>query len=811
MLKLVDIVKNYGNEDNLVRALKGINVQFRKSEFVAILGQSGCGKTTMLNIIGGLDRYTQGDLIIDGVSTKEYKDVDWDAYRNFRIGFIFQSYNLISHISILENVEMALTLSGVGKEERRRRATKALQDVGLGDKLNKKPNELSGGQMQRVSIARALINNPEIILADEPTGALDSATSVQIMDILKEVSKDKLVVMVTHNPELAKQYATRTIKLNDGEIVSDDNPYFAEEPTSQKLVVEDEKERKKQNKKDIKNKKKRFNKTSMNFFTALKLSFNNLKTKKGRTIITAIAGSIGIIGVALVLAVSNGMNNYIADIQQNVLASYPISIANESMDSNKLLALMMTPGGTTNAKPSFPDGNIIYPYDPSLNYKDLIKKNDISQEYVDYIKQLENNSAVDSIRYGYGIDINVISKVNTAYLGYKNKYDKVAHKLSYTEMITSMASNMMPGAKKNPDIGWQELPGNQKFILEGYDIIGGQYPTKANEVALVVDKSNQLNKSVLAAMGIKYNNEVTFEDIYKVNLKVATNNAFYRYDEEKGLFVQNNIQSLYENSPEGVFDLKIVGVLRQRVDNQMPILSSGIAYTSELTQYMMKDSMDSDIVKAQQNSPEKDIITGYSLTEAELHSHLALLGGRNIPTVINIYPKDFAGKNQIISYLDEWNESDIYYNDMSKFATDMMSQTIDIISIALICFGAVSLVVSTVMIGVITYVSVVERTKEIGILRSLGARKKDIVNVFNAETSIIGLVAGLIGVIITYLVSIPINIVIYKKIQISTLCLLSPLHAILLVLVSIALTLIAGLIPAYIASKRDVVIALRSE
>ena len=553
----------------------------------------------------------------------------------------------------------------------------------------------------------------------------------------------------------------------------------------------------------------------MSFFTALKLSFNNLKTKKGRTIITAIAGSIGIIGVALVLAVSNGMNNYIADIQQNVLASYPISIANESMDSNKLLTLMMTPGGTTNAKPSFPDGNIIYPYDPSLNYKDLIKKNDISQEYVDYIKQLEGNSAVDSIRYGYGIDINVISKVNTGYAGYKNKYDKVAHKQSYTDMITSMATNMMPGAKKNPDIGWQELPGNQKFILEGYDVIGGQYPTKANEVALVVDKSNQLNESVIAALGIKYSKynatDITFDDIYNVQLKVATNNAFYRYDAEKGLFVQNSIESLYTNSPEGVFDLKIVGILRQRQDNQMPLLSSGVAYTSELTKYMMEDSMQSDVVKAQQNSPDKDVITGYSLTESELHSHLSLLGGRNIPTVINIYPKDFAGKNQIISYLNAWNESDIYINDMSKFATDMMSQTIDIISIALICFGAVSLVVSTVMIGVITYVSVVERTKEIGILRSLGARKKDIVNVFNAETSIIGMVAGLIGVVVTYLVSIPINIVIYKKIQISTLCLLSPLHAILLILVSIALTLIAGLIPAYIASKRDAVIALRSE
>lgn len=811
MLKLVDIVKNYGSEDNLVRALKGINVEFRKSEFVAILGQSGCGKTTMLNIIGGLDRYTQGDLIIDGISTKQYKDVDWDAYRNFRIGFIFQSYNLITHISILENVEMALTLSGVGKEERRRRATKALQDVGLGDKLNKKPNELSGGQMQRVSIARALINNPEIILADEPTGALDSATSVQIMNILQEVAKDKLVIMVTHNPELAKQYATRTIKLNDGEIVSDDNPYHDDEPIVQTVVKMSEKERKKEDKKSTKEKKKEFKKTSMSFWTALKLSFNNLKTKKARTIVTAIAGSIGIIGVALVLAISNGMNNYIADIQQNVLASYPISIAGESMDTEKFMSLMMSPGGTTNAKPAFPDGNIIFPYDPSINYKDLIKTNDITQEYIDYIKELEKKNSVDSIRYGYGIDINVIGKVNTAFSGYKKQYDKVAHKTSYMDMMANMAQNMIPGAKKDPDIGWQELPGNQNFILSGYDIIGGRYPTKADEILLVVDKSNQLNKSMLAALGIDYKKEVTFEDIFAVKLKVATNDAFYRLDEESGKYVQNDIQSLYENSPEGVFDLNIVGVLRQRQDNQMPMLSSGVAYTTDLTQYMMQNSMESAIVNAQKLSPIKDVVTGDSIDEKELHKLLSLLGGRNIPTNINIYPKDFAGKNEIISYLNAWNESDIFYNDMSKFATDMMSQTIDIISIALICFGSVSLLVSSVMIGVITYVSVVERTKEIGILRSLGARKKDIVNVFNAETSIIGLVAGLIGVIATYLVSIPINIIIYSKIKISTLCLLSPLHAILLILVSIALTLVAGLVPSYIASKRDAVIALRSE
>lgn len=797
MLQLKNIVKNYGQGDNVVHALKGVSLDFRESEFVAVLGQSGCGKTTMLNIIGGLDRYTEGDLVINGVSTEKYKDVDWDAYRNNRIGFIFQSYNLISHVSILANVEMALTLSGVGREERKRRALQALKDVGLEDKVNKRPNELSGGQMQRVSIARALVNNPDIILADEPTGALDSATSVQIMDILKEISKDKLVIMVTHNPELAQQYATRIVRLNDGVVVSDSDPFVY---TYEESVEE----------KSVKEKKKDLKKTSMTFWTALKLSFNNLRTKKGRTIMTSIAGSIGIIGVALVLAISNGMQGYINKIERTVLAGYPIQIAKESFDTSKMMEMMMSPGGTTtNSRPQYPDEEVVYPYDPTANMKDLIKYNNITQEYVDYVAVLEGENYVDSVTYSYGIDMNVIGKINKGYFGGTKQYDKVAR----TSTMADMMGSMMGGANK-ADINWQEMMGDESYVLSQYQLLKGKFPTEKNQVVLVIDKSNQLSQSLLASLGMNYQTyqRISFDDLLNIKLKLVTNNAYYYYDEANGVYKVKDTQSLYNGADNtGIIDLEIVGILREKPDNMMPMLSTGIAYTADLTRYIMQDSLASDIVQAQKADMTKSVLTGATISEQQAQDILISIGGSAVPIGINIYPKDFDGKQKVIDYLDSWTGEKINYNDMSKFATDMMGSTVNIVSIALICFAAVSLLVSSVMIGVITYVSVVERTKEIGILRSLGARKTDILNVFNAETTIIGAVAGTIGVIVTYILSIPINLIIGAKSGITTLCSLSPWHALMLIAISTLLTIIAGLIPSYTASKRDAVVALRTE
>ncbi|MGN0771223.1 MAG: ATP-binding cassette domain-containing protein [Christensenellales bacterium] len=795
MLQLKNIVKNYGQGDNLVHALKGVSIDFRESEFVAVLGQSGCGKTTMLNIIGGLDRYTEGDLIINGVSTEKFKDVDWDAYRNIRIGFIFQSYNLISHISILANVEMALTLSGVGREERKKRAMKALEDVGLKDKVNKRPNELSGGQMQRVSIARALVNNPDIILADEPTGALDSATSVQIMDILKEISKDKLVIMVTHNPELAQKYATRIIRLNDGEVVSDSAPYVSEP-----IEIAEEK--------SVKEKKKALKKTSMSFLTALKLSFNNLRTKKGRTIMTSVAGSIGIIGVALVLAISNGMHMFINDMEKTVLASYPIQIAKESFDTSKLMEMMMSSGSTTtNSKPQYPDEEVIYPYDPMANMKDLYKSNEITQDYIDYVAQLENKNYVDGIIYSYGIDMNVIGKINKSYFGGTAQYGKVAQVSSVANMMGSMTG------EKSPDINWQEMVGDKDYVLSQYQLIKGEFPTQKNQVVLIVDKANQLNQSLLASLGLDYQTykQISFDDVLNVKLRLVTNDTYYYYDETEGIYKVNNVADMYLNGSDGIIDLEIVGIIRPRPENTMPLLSSGIGYTHELTEYMMQNSLDSQIVAAQKADMTKSVFTGSAITQDQAEDILLAIGGSALPVSISIYPSDFDGKQKVTEYLDSWTGQKVEYTDMSKFATDMMGSTIDTVSIALICFAAVSLLVSSVMIGVITYVSVVERTKEIGILRSLGARKSDILNVFNAETTIIGAVAGVIGVVVTYILSIPINLIIGANSGITNLCSLSPWHALLLILVSTLLTIFAGLVPSYSASKRDAVVALRTD
>ncbi|HIU81261.1 MAG TPA: ATP-binding cassette domain-containing protein [Candidatus Ornithoclostridium faecavium] len=802
MLKLEGITKDYKSGDGVVHALKGINLEFRRTEFVSILGHSGCGKTTMLNIIGGLDRYTDGDMSIDGVSTKKYKDVDWDTYRNIRIGFVFQSYNLIQHLTILDNVAMAMTLSGVGLAERKRRAEEALRIVGLEGQMKKLPNQLSGGQMQRVSIARAIVNNPEIILADEPTGALDSATSVQIMELLKEISRTKLVIMVTHNRELAEQYSTRIVSVKDGEIVGDTMPYDGSDESSTEKKVEFEV--------TDKEKKKKLKKSSMSYSTAIKLSFKNLMTKKGRTLMTSIAGSIGIIGVCLVLAISNGFSNYVNELQQTVLAGYPVQIAQETFDTNVLLNMFM--GGTSGSdgRTQYPDKDTVIQYNPSEMISSAVIENDFGQDYIDYVNKVKENGWASSVTYSYGMDMTVIGKTVNV-LGTEN-YEKVNPSGGF-----DMSGLIVPKA----DIGWSEMIGDEEFIMSQYDLVAGTFPQNKNQVILVVDSYNQANVSVLLGLGFRSSQkEVSFDDIVGTKLRVVANDDLY-VEGENGFFAEKTdnaaLKELYlAPESETNLEIEVVGVLRPKEGTQLALLSTGINYTSELTQYLLDVNSKSRIVEAQSANTSTDVTTGMPFTEKDTYRKaMQKIGGDSTPTGMNIYPKDFSGKEKIIAYLDQWNadnpDSEVVYVDMSEMAAGMLNEIIRIISIVLVCFAAISLVVSSVMIGIITYVSVVERTKEIGILRSLGARKIDISNVFNAETFIIGLLAGVIGVIVTYILSIPINLIIYNLVEISTLCMLSPWHALIMIVVSFVLTLVAGLVPSSVAAKKDPVEALRTE
>lgn len=802
MLKLEGITKDYKSGDGVVHALKGINLEFRRTEFVSILGHSGCGKTTMLNIIGGLDRYTDGDMSIDGVSTKKYKDVDWDTYRNIRIGFVFQSYNLIQHLTILDNVAMAMTLSGVGLAERKRRAEEALRIVGLEGQMKKLPNQLSGGQMQRVSIARAIVNNPEIILADEPTGALDSATSVQIMELLKEISRTKLVIMVTHNRELAEQYSTRIVSVKDGEIVGDTMPYDGSDESSTEKKVEFEV--------TDKEKKKKLKKSSMSYSTAIKLSFKNLMTKKGRTLMTSIAGSIGIIGVCLVLAISNGFSNYVNELQQTVLAGYPVQIAQETFDTNVLLNMFM--GGTSGSdgRTQYPDKDTVIQYNPSEMISSAVIENDFGQDYIDYVNKVKEKGWASSVTYSYGMDTTVIGKTVNV-LGAEN-YEKVNPSGGF-----DMSGLIVPKA----DIGWSEMIGDEEFIMSQYDLVAGTFPQNKNQVILVVDSYNQANVSVLLGLGFRSSQkEVSFDAIVGTKLRVVANDDLY-VEGENGLFAEKTdsaaLKELYlAPESETNLEIEVVGVLRPKEGTQLALLSTGINYTSELTQYLLEVNSKSRIVEAQSANTSTDVTTGMPFTEKDTYRKaMQKIGGDSTPTGMNIYPKDFSGKEKIIAYLDQWNannpDSEVVYVDMSEMATSMLNEIIRIISIVLVCFAAISLVVSSVMIGIITYVSVVERTKEIGILRSLGARKIDISNVFNAETFIIGLLAGVIGVIVTYILSIPINLIIYNLVEIGTLCMLSPWHALIMIVVSFVLTLVAGLVPSSVAAKKDPVEALRTE
>lgn len=789
-LKLDNIIKTYRNGET-VTALKGISLGFRENEFVSILGPSGCGKTTMLNIIGGLDRYDSGDLIINGMSTKKYKGADWDAYRNRSIGFVFQSYNLIGHQTVLQNVEIALTLSGVSVSERRRRAKQALCDVGLSDQMKKKPNQLSGGQMQRVAIARALVNNPDIILADEPTGALDSHTSVQLMNILKEISKTRLAIMVTHNRELAEKYSNRIIRLVDGEIQSDSNP-VSETETEQAVEQFSQ--------------KKKLKKTSMSLTTATSLSFKNLLTKRGRTIITAFAGSIGIIGVALVLALSSGLSTYMGVMQTETLSGFPITISTseQSFDIEEMRA--RGPMGNQNndqGYTKFPGGNIIYRYDREENQKR--HTNVLSEDYLNHIDNIKTAlpNAVNTISYQRGVTMNLLAKGGD----------------SVVKFETSSREEMGPMGSMSGGSYWQEMPADDDFVLSLYDLIGegSRLPVSKNEVAIVVDEYNRLDKSFFERLGIPLKDgNYNFRDfIGKTILKVIYNDDYYK--QSGGIFNAANVSeydTLYDDDT-GI-KLTVVGILRIKEDAATSYFLEGFAYTTALTEAVVDNAKKSQVAEAQIES-EKDVLTGAPFVNDDAKKRRLLsVGADTTPTGINIYPVDFAAKESIKEYLDKYNEdksadNQVIYSDLAKAISDMTGTLLNTVSYVLIGFAAISLLVSTIMIGIITYVSVIERTKEIGILRSVGARKKDISRVFNAETLIIGFIAGAIGIALSYLLTVPIDAIIFNLAGITGIASLNPLHAVALIAGSMLLTLIAGFLPSRMAANKDPVVALRTE
>ena len=814
MLKLTNISKRYLSGENSVLALDGINITFRKNEFVSILGPSGCGKTTLLNIIGGLDRYTKGDLQIKGKTTKDYNDKDWDAYRNNSIGFVFQSYNLIPHQTVLANVELSLELSGISKAERKNRAKVMLEKVGLLDQINKKPNQLSGGQMQRVAIARALINDPEIILADEPTGALDTETSVQIMDLLKEIAKEKLVIMVTHNPDLAKEYSTRIINLLDGKIVGDTAPYVDE------TIYEIKKNRK----------------PKMGIKTAFILSLKNLFSKKARTILTSVAGSIGIIGVALVLALSNGFNAYMARMQTDSLGAYPLTISESSVDLSSF-AEMAVPA----FKEKYPKLDNVFVEEAFSKLKGMLKSNNLSNDngFLDYLNEIDKETYYD-IEYRYGFDM-------TKYM-YTN-FDVTVDGSSLTESGFASIDQVMSSIQVKYDDSLQQamgvstdfvrqyiptvaqMPNSKELINEQYDVLYGKMPSFEegvyNEAVLVVDAYNGVSDMTLAFLGlipadITSDGNVTFRDTETVDLEsIVTTDT----NEGKKFYLANNdlMYSLglggittkdLTGREEGLDEIKIVGILRVKegVDG---ILNTGLNYTSALTNKVIEESKESNFVKFIKEN-QTLIQQIYKVSPDMI---LRGFAGKDTPSQINIYAKDFDSKKEIKEHLDAWNnkyedgdENIVMYSDMMNMMFDMLGTMVDAVSYVLIAFTSISLVVSSVMIGIITYTSVVERTKEIGVLRSLGASKGEISNVFNAETFIIGLFAGLIGIVVTYVLSIPINLILNALVPaVGNLANLAPTAAIVLVLISISLTLIAGLVPSKIAANKDPVVALRSE
>ncbi len=985
MLKLKGITKDYAVGDETVHALKGIDLEFRKSEFVAVLGHSGCGKTTLLNIIGGLDQYTSGDLIINGRSTKEYSDRDWDTYRNHSIGFVFQSYNLIPHQTVLANVELALTLSGVSKTERRERAIKALEQVGLGDQLGKKPNQMSGGQMQRVAIARALVNDPDILLADEPTGALDSETSVQIMEILKEISRDKLIIMVTHNPELADSYASRIIRLKDGLITGDTMPYSAQDDEIGEPAVQ--------------------RKTAMSYLTALSLSLNNLMTKKGRTILTAFAGSIGIIGIALILSISTGVNNYIDRVQEDTLSSYPISIQAESVDMSSLMTTLM--GINADDAANKHDKDAVYGNTIMYEMMNAMTSTEIQENNVTKLKTfLDEQMSTDSklsrnatnIQYTYNLPMNLytkdadgkIVKSDVMSLMSKMRAGVIGEDAeeSVNQSMNDMFSSSGMSSTQSQFVVWQEmLPGDGDElispVLEGqYDVLYGSWPQSYDEVVLIVDENNEVSDMVLYALGLKSSNEMlssmtgymsgqqtdttkveswSYADVCKKTFSLILPADCWQKDPQTGEYKdissdELGLKTLYSNG----IQLKIVGVVRQSADAVSGMMNGAIGYTNALTKYVVEQTAQKELVKQQLEDPQHDIFTGlpfkasdkalstdeikkavqdycagidqakkaelyiaymslapdsyvssmideklsgvsrediekqvvesypeyaemlsamddetlmsymremlteqvkkayaeevkkqmsqlstaslaeafdscyltdegYELIYSELmpdtfssssyEKNLRTLGYVDLdsPSGVNIYVSTFAAKDAVAEVIDEYNstvdaEDQISYTDYVALIMSSVTTIINVISYVLIAFVAISLVVSSIMIGIITYISVLERTKEIGILRAIGASKKDISSVFNAETVIVGFAAGLIGILVTILLCLPINALVHSLTGIYSInAVLPPAAAVTLVIISMLLTVVAGLIPSRVAANKDPVVALRTE
>lgn len=768
MLEIRNITKSYKISEFKQFALNAVSIKFRKNEFVSILGPSGSGKTTLLNIIGGLDTYDSGDLIINGKSTKKFRDKAWDSYRNSMIGFIFQSYNLISHISVYKNVEMALTLNGV--KNKRKKVLDALDKVGLLKHANKKPNQLSGGQMQRVAIARALVNDPEIILADEPTGALDSKISVQIMELIKQIAKDKLVIMVTHNEVLAEKYSSRIIKLKDGNVVGDTNPL--------------------DNVKD--NKKFKIKKTKMNYLTAVNLSLNNIKTKKGRTILTSFASSIGIIGIALILSISNGFKKQINKYEQNTLSSFPIEISSEASNAYE------EQKNDSKSNYEYSKEEFLYSYKKEENLK--IHKNNITDNYINYIKKIDSNY-LRTISYYRLTNFNIII----------NNVD------NYNEFNNNNAT-------------FSELPvdlGDKSYLKENYDLLSGSFPEDETDVVLMVDNKNRIDKSLLEALFVDPNKEkIDFNEVVGKEFKLISNNDYYS-NIGNNLFIKKEAnKELYDN-PNNI-TLRITGIVRCKKDNALAQIEnmmnsmdntvSKIGYLDKLIEKIVKDNKESDIVKAQKDSEGLVFMGGVSFEQAKItkEQSLLMLGASDTPIKILVYPNDFKNKDKILKYLDKYNEdkeddAKIIYTDYAREISNLSSSIMDGITIVLVAFSAISLIVSSIMIGIITYISVLERTKEIGILRSLGARKKDITRVFNAETLIIGLLSGLIGILVTRLLLFPVNSILYKLTDLKNIAILNPVHAIILILISTILILIGGFVPALVASKKDPVKALRSE
>ena len=850
MLELKNIKKDYITSDTKVTALKGINIDFRENEFVSILGPSGCGKTTLLNIIGGLDDYTKGDLIINGRSTKEYKDSDWDTYRNHNIGFVFQSYNLIPHQTVLSNVELALTLSGVSPQERKKRAIKVLEEVGLKDQINKKPNQLSGGQMQRVAIARALVNDPDILLADEPTGALDSKTSIQIMEILKKISKNKLIIMVTHNPELAEKYSSRIIKLLDGNIISDSNPYKHKEQEEQEFVTKGKK--------------------SMSLLTALSLSLNNLMTKKGRTFLTAFAGSIGIIGIALILSLSSGVQNYIDSIEEDTLSTYPISIYEQTVDMSSLMISMM---GMNEKKDH--DFDKIYSNNIMNNIietmSNQIQKNDL-HEFKNYLEKSNITNYTNDIKYGYNITLNIYNSdySNGIIKSYPNE---IFDNIGISEMMGKNTMGVDSSTTTQTEV-FEQLIDNEKLLKDQYTLLSGTYPKEYNEVVLIVDENNEISDYTLYSLGVldtkplketlqkilsgqeseftSVDTNYNYNELLDIKFKLVLSTDYYQ--KNGNIYIdkstdEDHVKNLIDNGVE----LKITGIIKP---NEERISSSNygrVGYTKKLLDYAINKTLETDIAKEQLANKDINILTGLefnndfdinnltpeqkyylqTLSQEQLLSLISSMENNNYdsviktlgivdkeyPSSINIYPKDFDSKEQIETLIENYNKEKtdnneldkvINYTDIVGLMMNSVTSVVNVISYVLIAFVAISLVVSSIMIGIITYISVLERTKEIGILRAIGASKKDVSRVFNAETMIIGLTSGVLGILVTLILNIFINIIIKHLVGINVAS-LPLLGAIILVVISVCLTLIAGLIPSKVASKKDPVEALRTE